>query len=317
MRLSMGVAALWISLGASAWAAPPERAAPAAERAQRLEELGRPAEAARAYQSAFEQTRDPAMLYRLALCRRDLGDYAAAREALRGYLREAPGGPLREEVERQLSQLAVLIEARGLRPPASPKTETRSAKKRAPAAASSAPPPQETSPQPSEQPAPPASHVLPESAPASPSAVDLAAPLPPVSNAVPVTTAARAAPAPPREPPLDAAASGFVSDVHEPLPAAPGAALRAEPAPTIPARARWKRAAPWLGAAALGAAAGGTILCVAAHRGAADLDARFASGDLTAADLPGYSRARAEGIAGTALITAALLAGAAALVLAW
>ncbi len=101
-------------------AAPPageSRADAHASRAHQLEALGKTLEAAREYEAAFAETRDPEALYHLAICRRDLGDYKAAREALRGYLRVEPDGPLRDEVERQLAQLAVLIEARGLRGP--------------------------------------------------------------------------------------------------------------------------------------------------------------------------------------------------------
>lgn len=88
-------------------------AAPAGHRAdaEQAEALGRLQEAAREYEAAWEEEQAPELLYRLGLSRRKLKEYGKAREAFRAYLRAAPDGGLRAEVERQLAKLEVLIEA--------------------------------------------------------------------------------------------------------------------------------------------------------------------------------------------------------------
>lgn len=88
-------------------------AAPAThrERAQQAETLGEMSRAAAEYEAAWGEERAPELLYRLGIARRRLREYAKAKEAFRGYLRAAPDGPLQGEVERQLVQLNVLIEA--------------------------------------------------------------------------------------------------------------------------------------------------------------------------------------------------------------
>jgi tetratricopeptide (TPR) repeat protein len=80
-------------------------------RAGNAEALGRMRQAAREYEAAWEEEQEPDLLYRLGIARRKLKEYAKAREALRGYLRVAPQGGLRHEVERQLNKLDVLLEA--------------------------------------------------------------------------------------------------------------------------------------------------------------------------------------------------------------
>ena len=80
-------------------------------RAERAEALGRMTDAAREYEAAWDEEQAPELLYRLGVVRRKLKEYGKAREALRAYLRVAPEGGLREEVERQLAKIEVLIEA--------------------------------------------------------------------------------------------------------------------------------------------------------------------------------------------------------------
>jgi tetratricopeptide (TPR) repeat protein len=299
---------------ASAGTAPPP-----AERARALEEVGRFAEAARLYEAALKEGKAPALLYRLALCKRHLGDYAGAREALRGYLREEPGGPLRVEVERQLAQLQVLIEERGLHPERAPHgagkkaaggpgpaPESIPAPGSAPAASSAAavdPAPGPVSAPESSAAPLPASVPAPVSAPAPSAAPALdAAPAPasrspsptgPAAAPAPLAVAAPAAPPPaPRDPPA--------------LQAAPSSALAPAAAPSA-----LRSALPFAAGAAVAGLAG-TLLLWDGARVSSDLDARFASGDLTAADQPRYARAHREGAAGVALVSLAVLAAGAA-----
>ena len=304
-------------------------AADGAAHAQFLEELGKTEEAAREYEAAFAKSRAPELLYRLALCRRALGDYAAAREALRGYLRESPDGPLRDEVERQLAQLAVLIEARGLLNQKPAKSRKRERAPSAPASnrpAASAPASSAVLPidaQPASETS--ATHDSSASAQTSAPTARTAAPTPaPAPNGpAPKTPAAESEPvqAAGRDEPIagtqQGSAPGIVSNEHEASRPAPAAALRIEPPAQDGLRARWKSSAPWLAGSAVVLAGAGIGLCVNAHQIAQDLDTRFTQGSLTRADLPRYSRVSAEGASGTALLVAAALAGATALVLAW
>ncbi|MFN2548009.1 MAG: hypothetical protein ABR567_11295, partial [Myxococcales bacterium] len=80
-------------------------------KAERAEALGHMQEAAHEYEAAWQDEQAPELLYRLGIVRRKLKQYGKAREAFRAYLRDAPEGGLREEVERQLKKLEVLIEA--------------------------------------------------------------------------------------------------------------------------------------------------------------------------------------------------------------
>ncbi|HWE22830.1 MAG TPA: hypothetical protein VG496_02705, partial [Myxococcales bacterium] len=77
------------------------------ERAQIAESTGHTAQAAKEYEQAYGEEGDPDLLYRLGIVRRKLKQYELAQEAFRGYLRNAPEGPYREEVMRQLSELGV------------------------------------------------------------------------------------------------------------------------------------------------------------------------------------------------------------------
>lgn len=212
-------------------------AAPASHRATaaRAEALGHMQEAAREYEAAWVDERAPDLLYRLGLVQRKLKRYALAREAFLAYLRDAPDGGLRDEVERQLAKLEVLIEAQSedYADPV-PKPARRAA------IAPAAPPPAQPSPPAAAQPSPPA----------APAAATPAA----------------------------------------------GAAFASVPvAASAPAHST---VAPWLlGGAAATAVAGGWFWSDSS-RLSRDLDARFASGDLPAADRPSYARAHGESVAG-------------------
>src|SRR5205823_3135223 len=106
---------------------------------ERAEALGRLSLAAREYEAAYEEEAAPDLLYRLGLARRKLKQYGKAREAFRAYLREAPEGGLRDEVERQLAKLEVLIEAQS--EDYSDEPPLRKAPPRAPPAVQPQPPP--------------------------------------------------------------------------------------------------------------------------------------------------------------------------------
>lgn len=295
-------------------------APPPAERARALEEVGRFAEAARLYALAIKEGNEgnaPPLLYRLALCKRHLGDYAGAREALRGYLREEPSGPLRVEVERQLAQLQVLIEERGLHPERAPHG---GAKKAGAAAGSGSAPVTDsvavvgTAPVTNSLPvagsvsaaghpaaavsgsvlasdsAPasaPGSGFVPASAPAADAGVAAVPAVQPMASSAPgARSLAGLAPAP---------------GAPAALPPAPATALSAAPVTTT------SRAVAPLAAGALVAGLAGAVLLWDGARVSADLDARFASGDLTAADQSRYTRAHREGAFGVALVSLAVL----------
>jgi hypothetical protein len=83
------------------------------------------------------------------------------------------------------------------------------------------------------------------------------------------------------------------------------------------ARARRVRAAPWIAAGAGALAVGGAALWLDGARMSDDLNARFAAGDLTAADGPRYGRAKRESIVGRAMVAGAAVLGAVAVALWW
>jgi hypothetical protein len=278
-------------------------AAPAGHRARadRAEALGRMAEAAREYEAAWEEEQAPELLYRLGLARRKLKEYGKAREAFRAYLRAAPQGGLRDEVTRQLTKLEVLIEAQG-----EDYSDAAPARKRSPPK-STAPPPEPVGPSPAPIAATPAPVVAPAPAPAPVPAV---APAPAPALAPALASAASPAPVPPPAVPLPA------PDPSRDLPkAVPAAALSVASPAAPPARSR----APfWLAGGAAAAFAGGAVLWWDGARMSRNLDARFAAGDLAAADRPLFGRARGESIAGRALVVAgAGLLAAAAVALWW
>ncbi|HWE23836.1 MAG TPA: hypothetical protein VG496_07835, partial [Myxococcales bacterium] len=77
------------------------------------------------------------------------------------------------------------------------------------------------------------------------------------------------------------------------------------------------RAAPWLAAGAAVLAIAGGVLWWNGDQTASDLDARFASGDLSPADNGSYGSARRQSIAGRAMVAGAVVLGAAAVALWW
>jgi tetratricopeptide (TPR) repeat protein len=99
--------------------------------------------------------------------------------------------------------------------------------------------------------------------------------------------------------------------------AAVGRTARATPEASVTARSRRARAAPWMAAGAGALAVGGAALWWDGARVSDDLHARFAAGELDAADGPRYARARRESIAGRALIAGAAVLGAVAVALWW
>jgi tetratricopeptide (TPR) repeat protein len=151
-------------------------------KAERFEALGRMAEAAREYENAWDEEQSPELLYRLGIVRRKLKQYGKAREALRAYLRAAPDGALRAEVERQLAKIEVLIEAQR-----EDYSDAPQRKRAAPPAAATPPPvPAPSEPSPPES-APPIAAALPETPPPVIAAV-------PMSAAEPAPLAAAARP---------------------------------------------------------------------------------------------------------------------------
>jgi hypothetical protein len=220
-------------------------------RAEHFEALGRMAEAAREYEAAWEEEQAPELLYRLGIVRRKLKEYGKAREALRAYLRAAPEGGLREEVERQLAKIEVLIEAERESYADPPR------RKRAPQPPATAPPQAVAAPEPAAQPVP-------------------------IVIAVP----------PVQEPSLSPSTTTSTS-------VPPAALSRAVVEPPVAPRSR---AVPWLFGASAVTAAAGAVLWWDGARVSREIDARFAAGDLSAADRPLFGRARGESIAGRALV---------------
>jgi hypothetical protein len=249
-----------------------------------------------------------------------LGDYKQAREALRGYLREAPDGPLANEVERQLAQIAVLIEARGLQAPLNSRDRDKPGRPHPERSRAIAQPKSVEPVSPIASVRAPAAAPLSDAPIAAPSVAPIAAPSVAL-NAIPIVAGPPAEPTaairmPVVAPSATPGSSGFVSDQHE-VTKVPAPALAAQASPEPVASHRYRSAAPWIAGGALLAGAAGTVLCVGAHEISNDLDAKFAAGTLTPGDQPRYAKSRNEGIAGTALIAVAALALGAAAVLAW
>ena len=292
------------------------------QRAERAETLGNMAEAAQQFDAAWNEERAPELLYRLAIARRKLRQYSAAKEALRGYLREAPQGALRDEVERQLVHLNVLIEAQQESPPA----EAPRARSAGAAAKKKVSPPRATAP--SAVPPSPVASKLPGTTPsaptAAPSPLDVAVSPPGAASSPPgaASSPPGVASSPPgvaSSPASASLATGTAATLAAPAPVSGTSGMSAvTPRTAAPAAAlspARSAAAPWLagGAVVAGAAAG--LLWWDGARVSRELDARFATGELAAADGPRYSRARRESIGGRVLAAAATGLAAAAVVL--
>ena len=285
-------------------------AAPASHRATaaRAEVLGHMQEAAREYEAAWTDEHAPDLLYRLGLVRRKLKRYSLAREAFRSYLREAPDGGLRDEVVRQLAKLEVLLEAQSEDYADPAPTPARRGATMAPAApaAGHASPPAAAKPAPpaAAQPTPPIAQPAPPVAqPAPPVAAQ-----PSLAAAAQASLPAAALPSPPAAAPSPHAAPAAATPASRPV-------FASEPvSASAPARSQ---VAPWLLGGAAAATAAGGYLWYDSSRLSRDLDARFASGDLSAADRPSYSRAHTESVAGRLLLGAAAALAAGAIALWW
>jgi hypothetical protein len=272
-------------------------------KAERAEAVGHMLEAAREYEAAYEDDHAPELLFRLGVVRRKLKQYAKAREAFRAYLRVAPEGGLRQDVERQLVKLDVLMEAQTEDYSEEPR---KGPVRRAPALV----PGEQRSPAPSEQvngvhqpqPAVPGPPPLPGSEQHSPASSGTAGgsgsdgfyeapPLPPApAGALPPPAGER------RSPTL----SEQVNNVHQNPPQPFG-----------------RRVAPFLAAGAVTTFAAGGYLWWDGNRLSNDLDSRYTSGDLSGADQSLYGRAHGASLAGRALVLSGALLTAGAVVLWW
>jgi hypothetical protein len=292
------------------------------ERAQVAENTGRIARAAREYEEAYGEEGAPELLYRLGVVRRKLKQYALAQEAFRGYLRAAPDGPLREEVKRQLSALGVLleeqrrhalVEQRKNRRPPRPATEVKDVAP--PAAQPSAASATTAIPRPGE----PATSGLDATTTATPNEPSSSTVASTDVDEAPATLAVAPRPPPQMElRPRDAAPPS--TGTAAPVAAADGtteAPISATHATLTHAASSPSRAAPWVAAGAAALAVGGAALWWDGDRTSSGLDARYASGDLGAADGGSYGRARRESIAGRALVAGAAVLGAVAVALWW
>jgi hypothetical protein len=287
-------------------------------RAQVAESTGHIAQAAREYEDAYGEEGAPDLLYRLGLVRRKLKQYELAQEAFRGYLRAAPDGPLREEVMRQLTELGVLLEERHRQVP----DEQRKRPRRTNNAPGLAPPPAQVAPQ--------ASSATASGAAQEETSADFVA-SPASTNSAPPTTVASATTKEPASSATDAVPA-FAPHVSTPpdvqsrpnAAAAPSAAVARMQAPVAATHvgatyvgSSRSRAAPWLAASAAALAIGGATLWWHGDQASSDLDARYASGDLTAADSGRYGSARRQSIAGRAMVAGAAVLGAVAVALWW
>jgi tetratricopeptide (TPR) repeat protein len=225
-------------------------------------------EAAREYEAAYEDDHAPELLFRLGVVRRKLKQYAKAREAFRAYLRAAPEGGLRQDVERQLVKLDVLIEAQTEDYSEEGATPRKGPVRRAPPLLSG------------EQ-RPPASSGDFYEAPAAP-------PVP--AAALPAQAGEQRSPA----------LFGQVNVVHQ-----------------GPEKPFGSKVAPFFVAGAVATFAAGGYLWWDGNRLSHDLDSRYTSGDLSAADQSLYGRAHGASLAGRALVLGGALLTAGAVVLWW
>jgi hypothetical protein len=288
------------------------------ERAQVAESTGHIAQAAREYEDAYGEEGAPDLLYRLGLVRRKLKQYELAQEAFRGYLRAAPDGPLREEVMRQLAELGVLLEEKHRQVPDDQRKRPRRTRKDIPGLA---PPPA--------QPPPQASSATASPAPPQEPPADFVAATASTDSAPPATIAsavAKDATAPATTVPASVRDVSTRPDVPSPGNAVAGpsappprteAPLAATRLGTTYVGSSRSRAAPWLAASAAALAIGGAALWWHGDQASSDLDARYASGDLTAADGGRYGSARRQSIAGRAMVAGAAVLGAVAVALWW
>ena len=268
--------------------------------AELAERVGDFAAAASEYAAAFAEEHQPELLYRAGVARRRLRRYVEARDAFRQYLKLDPAGPLKDEAERQLAQLDVIVEELRRHEAGEP-PQRRAGRKTQPRRSANPPAPAAPfEPLVTSVPRPPAAAA------AGPLSADAGA-LRPADSGTP-RSADASAPRAAAPRPLQLEAAPAPRTVHPIEPRLGPAFTAVEADAPFPART----AAPWVAAGAAAFAISGGLLWWDGARTSRDLDARFASGDLTAADAARYGRARNESIAGRVLVGAALCAGAAA-----
>jgi TolA-binding protein len=194
-------------------------------------------EALQDFKEAYRLHPDPAFLFNIAQCERQLGELEEAIKFYRSYLRNKPDAKNRREVERKIEELRVVVEG----------------KKKATLGA-----PQSVIPPSTVEPSAPAA----PSAPSEPRAPAPApAPAPPLPAAPPEQQAQPAASVPPAPRPTSTATAVVAAN------AAPGADLSARPAPPEAASATpfYRRWWFWTGAGA--AVVGAAVLTAVALSG--------------------------------------------------
>jgi tetratricopeptide (TPR) repeat protein len=87
-------------------------------------DLGEFAESLKDLTAAFRLRRDPALLFNIAQCHRQLGNYGDAARTYRSFLREQPDAPNRPEVEKRIADMdreaaAAVQRAQAAKPPES------------------------------------------------------------------------------------------------------------------------------------------------------------------------------------------------------
>jgi tetratricopeptide (TPR) repeat protein len=80
--------------------------------------------ALRDFQEAYREHSDPAILFNIGQCQRQLGEYEAAAKSYRLYLAQAPGAPNAEQVSRLIVQMdEAAREKHAQAPPVAPQAE--------------------------------------------------------------------------------------------------------------------------------------------------------------------------------------------------
>jgi hypothetical protein len=142
-RLSSALFIAFLALTANAASADKRRARVLDELARKEYTLGRFQEAVVFYQQAYEEHPDPAFLFNLAQCHRQLDDCARAAFYYRLYLSEEPRTRARAEIEGRVREMEARCAEREAAAPITPKTQTTSvavsAKLEAPTATVAAP----------------------------------------------------------------------------------------------------------------------------------------------------------------------------------
>jgi tetratricopeptide (TPR) repeat protein len=107
------------------------------QRAQASFDQARYADALHEYEEAFRLTPYPAILYRIGLCKEQVGDYAGAADSLEDYLRRDPESTRREAVQASIARLRERAQQPEASAPSPPPVE----KPAAPLALTAPPPP--------------------------------------------------------------------------------------------------------------------------------------------------------------------------------